>query len=336
MRSEADAVAAGALDFGARACSGSAVELRPGAPPLAPGAEGAGAAPFFPHGGVHVLPSHPGFYMLPRALPPRQLRALAAASLQRYIEPPLCRRSLPSASPPGGLWADYLRALRSGAPLPPQLPLHALAWATLGVHYDWQRRLYPSGEAGWCSPFPAPLSALCAEAAACVQGAAAAAASAPPAAAPQAWGLPLAPYRAHAAIVSLYHASRSRARLPMGGHKDDAPGEDQRAPVLSFSMGATAVFLLGGAHKGAPPTPLLLRSGDVMLLAGEARDCVHGVPRVFAGGEDDDGSVGGAVDVGGQGDEEGRALAHFLASARINITVRSAEAGAPGCAGTQQ
>jgi alkylated DNA repair protein alkB family protein 1 len=227
-----------------------------------------------------------------------------------------------------------VRAHSSAAPQAQQalLPLHALAWATLGVHYDWQRRLYPSAEAGWCSPFPAPLAALCSEVAASVQAAAAAAAppaAQPLAAAPAAWGLPLAPYLAHAAIVSLYHASRSRERLPMGGHKDDAAGEDQRAPVVSFSLGATAVFLLGGADKSAPPTPLLLRSGDVMLLAGQARDCVHGVPRVLCGGQDEDAPAGGAGARGSEGggssgSQEERALSALLATARINVTVRSA------------
>ena len=225
-----------------------------------------------------------------------------------------------------------MRAHASAAPQAqaPPLPLHALAWATLGVHYDWQRRLYPSAEAGWCSPFPAPLAALCSEVAASVQAAAAAAPPAAqlPAASPAAWGLPLAPYLAHAAIVSLYHAGRSRERLPMGGHKDDAAGEDQRAPVVSFSLGATAVFLLGGADKSAPPTPLLLRSGDVMLLAGQARDCVHGVPRVLCGGADEDAPGGagarGGSEGGSSGSQEERALSALLATARINVTVRSA------------
>jgi alkylated DNA repair protein alkB family protein 1 len=105
----------------------------------------------------------------------------------------------------------------------------------------------------------------------------------------------------------------------MGGHKDDATGEDQTAPVLSLSMGATAVFLLGGEDKDHPPQPLLLRGGDIMVLAGAARTCLHGVPRVLV---PEHGHAEGDIQAE-QGSQEARALTRFLASSRINITVRA-------------
>ena len=299
VRCEADAVAAGAVDFAASSSDARALAL---------------PCPLGSPQPVFVLPEHPGFFMLPGALCPRQRAALALAVLREYIEPPLCRRSR-VAAPLGGLWVDYQRA-RGAAEPPP--PLHALAWATLGVHYDWERRLYPSREAGWRSPFPPALHAHCAGVVQRAQEAAALARLPPGFHGSQ-------PFASDAAIVSLYHSSRSKSRLPMGGHKDDAQGEDQGAPIASLSLGATAVFLLGGADKSAPPTPLLLRSGDAMLLAGSARSCVHGVPRVLC---QEEGEPSDSSSVGPLGEEA--ALARFLASARINITVRSVPGDAPG------
>lgn len=33
---------------------------------------------------------------------------------------------------------------------------------------------------------------------------------------------------------------------------------------------------MGGETRDTPPTPLLLRSGDVVVLSGAARRCYHG------------------------------------------------------------
>jgi alkylated DNA repair protein alkB family protein 1 len=55
------------------------------------------------------------------------------------------------------------------------------------------------------------------------------------------------------------------------------------APLLSLSLGASCVFLLGGADREAPVLPILLRSGDVSVLAGPARRFFHGVPKILPG-----------------------------------------------------
>ena len=49
---------------------------------------------------------------------------------------------------------------------------------------------------------------------------------------------------------------------------------------MSVSLGQSCVFLLGGKTKETEPTAMLLRSGDVVILSGEARRCYHGVPRI--------------------------------------------------------
>jgi alkylated DNA repair protein (DNA oxidative demethylase) len=68
----------------------------------------------------------------------------------------------------------------------------------------------------------------------------------------------------------------------MGLHVDaDEAARD--APVISVSLGDSALFRLGGATRKGPTQTLTLRSGDVMMLAGAARHFYHGVDRIMPG-----------------------------------------------------
>ena len=42
-------------------------------------------------------------------------------------------------------------------------------------------------------------------------------------------------------------------------------------PIISISLGCPAIFLIGGRSRSDPPTPLLVRSGDVIVMARESR-----------------------------------------------------------------
>ncbi len=44
------------------------------------------------------------------------------------------------------------------------------------------------------------------------------------------------------------------------------------------AWGQSAIFLIGGESR---PTPILLRSGDVVIMSSEARLAYHGVPRIL-------------------------------------------------------
>lgn len=46
--------------------------------------------------------------------------------------------------------------------------------------------------------------------------------------------------------------------------------------VSFFSLGCKAIFLLGGKFREDEPNAMFLRSGDIVLMAGEARECFHG------------------------------------------------------------
>lgn len=80
-----------------------------------------------------------------------------------------------------------------------------------------------------------------------------------------------------ACLVNLY---RGEARLGLHQDRDEAGFE---APVLSVSLGDTALFRLGGTRRGDPTRSFRLSSGDVLLLAGEARLAFHGVDRIVPG-----------------------------------------------------
>lgn len=121
----------------------------------------------------------------------------------------------------------------------------------------------------------------------------------------------------------------------MGGHVDDAE-LDLSLPLVSLSLGLSAVFLFGGPTRDDAPTALWLRSGDAIVVTGEARLCYHGVPRIVEGSCPefllDPGryskylmSQRGSAGEGDSSDnnEDFRtALVEYMSSARININVR--------------
>ncbi len=88
--------------------------------------------------------------------------------------------------------------------------------------------------------------------------------------------LPGVTFVPEAAIVNLYPPGSS-----LGPHTDHSE-PNKSAPLFSVSFGAPAVFLLGGASRADAPTPMLLESGDVLVMAGAARMAYHAVPRVMA------------------------------------------------------
>ncbi len=75
--------------------------------------------------------------------------------------------------------------------------------------------------------------------------------------------------------------NRYREGAKMGMHQD-LDERDHGAPVLSVSLGDTAVFRIGAAG-GGPTRTVRLASGDVCALTGPARLARHGIDRVIAG-----------------------------------------------------
>lgn len=50
---------------------------------------------------------------------------------------------------------------------------------------------------------------------------------------------------------------------------------------IFYSLGLSAIFLIGGRSLDDKPTALLLRSGDIIIMSRESRLCYHGVPKVL-------------------------------------------------------
>ena len=88
-----------------------------------------------------------------------------------------------------------------------------------------------------------------------------------------------ADYRAppEACLVNLYEGD---ARM---GLHIDSDEDAWDAPVLSISLGDTALFRIGGPVRSDPTRSVRLASGDVCVLGGAARRAFHGVDRVLAG-----------------------------------------------------
>ena len=79
-----------------------------------------------------------------------------------------------------------------------------------------------------------------------------------------------------ACLVNLY---RGPAKMGLHQDRDEA---DTTAPVLSVSLGDTALFRIGPAGKG-PTRTVRLASGDVCALTGPGRLARHGIDRVLEG-----------------------------------------------------
>lgn len=71
----------------------------------------------------------------------------------------------------------------------------------------------------------------------------------------------------------------------MGLHQD----KDEASfvhPVLSISLGDPATFRMGGTARSDPTQSVLLESGDVVVMNGDARRAYHGVDRIRFGRSD--------------------------------------------------
>ena len=84
-------------------------------------------------------------------------------------------------------------------------------------------------------------------------------------------------YSPESCLINFYDGNAK-----MGLHQD-RDEEDFAAPVVSISLGDTALFRLGGATRGGKTQSLKLASGDVLVLEGPTRLAFHGIDRVIGG-----------------------------------------------------
>ncbi len=274
----------------------------------------------------YAFDDYPGFLLIPDALDEAQQKYWIERSISSYMCPPNATNldAHYKVPPCGGLWGMYT-ALAGGSSSPPpedglpieriehpddsvrtrSLPpvqicrradvvslIRRIRWATLGYQYDWTTKTYPP--AAEAPSFPADLAAW-AEA---IAGGACSSPSIQPA----------APFVAQAGIVNFYQSSDS-----LTSHVDRSE-ENQQAPLVSLSLGASCIFLLGGPSRDDPVMPVLLQSGDVLIMAGESRKFFHGVPRILPAPH--------ALAALPTDAAATREALHVLGDARININIR--------------
>jgi alkylated DNA repair protein (DNA oxidative demethylase) len=86
------------------------------------------------------------------------------------------------------------------------------------------------------------------------------------------------PHPPEACLVNLYRGADAKLGLHI-----DADEDAHDAPVVSISLGDTALFRLGGPTRQSPTRSLKLSSGDVVVLGGASRRYYHGVDRIYPG-----------------------------------------------------
>ncbi|KAF9359814.1 hypothetical protein BGX26_011372 [Mortierella sp. AD094] len=177
--------------------------------------------------------------------------------------------------------------------LPPAQLVRKMRWITLGYQYHWPSKTYHFDQN---APFPEELSVLSKAVVDAVGG--------------------VGPYPyaaddfvAEAGVVNYYQL---KDRLM--GHVDRSE-LNKNAPLVSFSFGHSCIYLLGGPTREKEPTPILLQSGDILVMTGPCRSAFHGVPRII------ENSL--PTYLQSQPEEpEWNIYADYLSEARINLNIR--------------
>ncbi|KAF9532924.1 hypothetical protein CPB83DRAFT_867295 [Crepidotus variabilis] len=131
-------------------------------------------------------------------------------------------------------------------------------------------------------------------------------------------------YEPDAGIVNFYQEKDT-----LMAHADRSE-LNSTSPLVSISLGLSSVFLIGGPTRDTEPVPILLRSGDVVIMSGPGcRRAYHGIPRVLEGSmpwflqksEFDDLDVDGDKEKAGEVDDWA-SYQEYMRTTRINVNVR--------------
>ena len=87
-------------------------------------------------------------------------------------------------------------------------------------------------------------------------------------------------HKPQACLVNFYGG-----KAKLGLHRDEDE-EEFSAPILSVSLGNSAIFRIGGLKRRDPTERLELQSGDVLVMGGASRLRYHGIDRVLPGTSD--------------------------------------------------
>ncbi|KAG0056978.1 hypothetical protein BGZ83_002585 [Gryganskiella cystojenkinii] len=181
--------------------------------------------------------------------------------------------------------------------LPPAQLIRKMRWITLGYQYHWPSKTYHFDQN---APFPEELCVLSKAVVAAVESVAGPGSP---------WYYAAEEFVAEAGVVNYYQL---KDRLM--GHVDRSE-LNKDAPLVSFSFGHSCIYLLGGPTREKAPTPILLQSGDILVMTGPCRAAFHGVPRIIENTLPD--YLQTRPD-----DPEWDIYAEYLSEARINLNIR--------------
>ncbi|MCB2106178.1 MAG: alpha-ketoglutarate-dependent dioxygenase AlkB [Rhodobacteraceae bacterium] len=88
------------------------------------------------------------------------------------------------------------------------------------------------------------------------------------------------PWPAFAPDVCLINHYASGAKMGLHQDKDET---DFTQPIVTVSLGDAADFMVGGAKRGDKAIPVIVRSGDVLILGGASRLLFHGIRKIYPG-----------------------------------------------------
>ena len=80
-----------------------------------------------------------------------------------------------------------------------------------------------------------------------------------------------------ACLINFYEPSAK-----MGLHQD-RDEQNFEAPVVSISLGASALFRIGGLTRKDKTESLKLHSGDILVFGGSSRLMFHGIDKLYLG-----------------------------------------------------
>lgn len=146
---------------------------------------------------------------------------------------------------------DFWTSLNESDEQQRRLIKKSMRWTTLGYHYDWTNKIY---DENLRNEFPPELQRLIVTIAEV---------------------LGFKEYKTEAAIINFYPIGST-----LSAHTDHSEFFLD-SPLFSISFGTSAIFLVGGREREEKALPILLNSGDVLVMSDESRLYYHAVPRVF-------------------------------------------------------
>ncbi len=88
-------------------------------------------------------------------------------------------------------------------------------------------------------------------------------------------------YSPQTCLINYYRAGHGR----LGMHQDKTE-RDHTSPIVTISLGDTAIFAVGGLYANSPAEHFPLHSGDVLVMGGAGRMLFHEVKEVVANTSD--------------------------------------------------